>query len=161
MVNTSLLDEGKVRWWSLPFSRAQSRSGLDAPAYNPLKLSQLQKPDCRIAASEAQSYRELGAASSLARLPSPYSSLLLRSRQTQPSAIAYARRTAYGELTVHLPLPAEFTRLELCQVPAVLHNWPGFCPSGRPNVTTQKWSINFSPTLPADRPPHCFYPVFS
>lgn len=58
-----------------PFSRARSRSGLDAPAYNPLKLSQLQNPvDWSIAASETQSYSELGAASSLARLPPPLSS---------------------------------------------------------------------------------------
>lgn len=68
---TSLHDEGKVRRGSLPFSRAQSTSGSDAPAYNPLKLSQLHNPDCSIAAWETRGYRELGAASSLARLPFP------------------------------------------------------------------------------------------
>lgn len=95
VIKTSLHDERKVHWWSLSFSRAQNRSGFYAPVYNPLKLSQLQNPDCSIAASETQSYRELGAASSLARLLPPLQ--LLRFRQTQPSAIAYAHIAVPGD----------------------------------------------------------------
>lgn len=155
MVNTSLLGEGNVRSWNFALSRAQSRIGLGAPVYNPLKLSQLQKPDCRVAACEAQSYRELGSASSLARLPSPSSSLLLRSGQTRP--FAYARITVHGELTVHSVLPAEFTTLELCQVPAVLQNCrTGFCPSGGWRAVHKLQADAANRT-----PPHCFYPVFS
>lgn len=145
-----------------PLSKAQSRrSGLDATAYNPLKLSQLQKPDCRVASAEAQSYRELAAASSLARLPSPSSSLL-RSGQTQPSAIACVRATLQQSWLVHLLLPAEFITVELCPVPAVLQNCrAGFCPSGRPNVRDTRVVQKLQPDAASRTPPHCLYPVFS